>query len=264
MNERRDPPSSGNVLAIDAGNTRIKWGVHDGARWLQQSWVETARAAELVAVFAGLPTLQAVVASNVAGAALQEQLASTLPSPPHARWIKSERAQCGVRNSYGDPRELGCDRWAALIGAWRLHGGPAVVVNAGTALTVDALAGDGLFAGGVIVPGAELMRKALAANTAGLALQPGTFSFFPDSTGDAIMSGAINALAGAVERMARFLEETGQGAPLCILSGGGAALIEPHLNLEVRVVDNLVLEGLLTIVREENFGGGKTVTVNKT
>ena len=49
------------VLAIDAGNTRIKWGAHDGARWLAQGWVETARAKELKAALAGLPAPQAIV-----------------------------------------------------------------------------------------------------------------------------------------------------------------------------------------------------------
>ena len=192
---------NGAVLVIDAGNTRIKWGTHDGAHWLMQSWVDTARAAQLKRALAGAPPLRAVVVSNVAGAAVREKILQILPPTP---------AQCGVRNGYDHPAQLGCDRWAALIGARRLYGGPAVIVNAGTALTVDALAGDGVFVGGMIVPGAELMRKALAGHTAALKLQPGKFSFFPNTTGDAIMSGAINALAGAIERMARFLAETGQ------------------------------------------------------
>ncbi|MBI4191059.1 MAG: type III pantothenate kinase [Betaproteobacteria bacterium] len=238
------------MLAIDAGNTRIKWGVHDGTQWRRQSWVDTARAAELTQALASLPPPQAIVIANVAGTALRDKIIAALPSTPAPHWIKSERAQCGIRNSYDDTAQLGCDRWAALIGARRLHAGALVVVNAGTALTVDALTGDGVFVGGIIVPGAELMRKALAGNTAALELQPGKFSFFPNTTGDAIMSGAINALAGAIERMARFLEETGQPQPGCVLSGGGAALIAPHLNLEVKVVDNLVLEGLLIIARE--------------
>ena len=238
------------VLAIDAGNTRIKWGMHDGTRWLKQSWVDTAHASRLKAALAALPAPQAVAVANVAGAALREKILRSLPPAPAPRWIKSARAQCGVRNSYHDPAQLGCDRWAALIGAYRLHGSPALVVNAGTALTVDALSDAGVFVGGLIVPGAELMRKALAANTAALKLQPGKFSFFPNSTGDAIMSGAINALTGAIERMARLVEATGQPQPVCVLSGGSAALLEPHLNLEVRVVDNLVLEGLLAIAHE--------------
>ena len=238
------------VLAIDAGNTRIKWGAHDGTRWITQSWVKTAHVAQLRDAFADLPELQSVVISNVAGAALQRALGAILPRTPAPRWIRSEHRQCGVRNGYNEPAQLGCDRWAALIGAHALHAGPAIVVCSGTALTADALTDDGVFVGGIIIPGAELMGNALAGNTAALERQPGAFSYFPGATGDAIASGTVNALCGAVERMARFLEETGQARPACVLSGGGAALIEPHLNLEVRTVDNLVLEGLLSIARE--------------
>ena len=68
-----------------------------------------------------MPLPQAVAISNVAGDALQRQLAAVLPASPEPRWITSVRAQCGVRNSYADPAQLGCDRWAALIGARRLY-----------------------------------------------------------------------------------------------------------------------------------------------
>jgi type III pantothenate kinase len=240
------------VLAIDAGNTRIKWGLHDGTRWRARAWVATAQAGRLKAAFARLPRLHAIVISNVAGSSLRDKLRKTLPPAPAPQWIKSMREQAGVRSSYAAPAQLGCDRWAALIGAYRLFGAAAVVVNAGTALTVDALTADGVFAGGMIAPGVNLMRRALAENTAGLKLRPGRFGFFPDTTGDAIMSGAINASCGAIERMARFLEDAGQAAPLCVISGGGAELVAPHLNLEVKLVDNLVLEGLLAIAE----GGG--------
>lgn len=235
------------MLAIDAGNTRIKWGLHDGARWRARGSVATVRAGELKSALARIAPPHAIVIANVAGTALRGKLLRALPAGARPHWIKSARQQCGVRSSYANPAQLGCDRWAAAIGAYRLFGAAAVVVNAGTALTVDALTADGVFAGGVIVPGAELMRRALAENTDALKLRPGKFRFFPDATGDAIMSGAINASCGAIERMARFLEEAGQAQPLCVLSGGGAALLAPHLNLEVKVVDNLVLEGLLTI-----------------
>ena len=237
------------VLAIDAGNTRIKWGLHDGSRWRARAWVATAQAGRLKAAFTRLPRPHAIVISNVAGSSLREKLRQTLPAAPAPRWIRSAREGAGIRSSYAAPAQLGCDRWAALIGARRLFDGAAVVVNAGTALTVDALTADGVFAGGMIAPGVQLMRHALADHTAGLKLRPGRFSFFPDSTGDAIMSGAINASCGAIERMARFLEDAGQAPPLCVISGGAAALLAPHLNLEVKLVDNLVLEGLLTIAR---------------
>jgi type III pantothenate kinase len=235
------------LLAIDAGNTRIKWGLHDGARWLKSGWVPTAQASRLRGVFAALPAVTAVLISNVAGARLRGELASVLPVAVRVRWLKSAAAQCGVRNGYAEPARLGCDRWSALIAAHRLHEGAAVVVNAGTALTADALTADGVFVGGIIVPGVELMRAALARDTAGLKRRAGEFSFFPDNTGDAIISGAVNALCGAVERVARHLEQGGGLSPVCLLSGGAAALLARQLNLEVKVVDNLVLEGLAVI-----------------
>lgn len=239
------------ILAIDIGNTRIKWGLAADQAWLRQGWVATAQAAELASALQGLPAPQQIVISNVAGAAVQAQVAAVLPravQPP--QWIAAMAAQCGVRSGYADPAALGPDRWAALIGAWHLLHAPCVVVNVGTTMTVDALNGEGAFLGGCIVPGATLMREALSRNTANLAARTGEFRFFPDNTGDAIVSGAVNALAGAVERVAGYLQQCGSGEPRVVLSGGDAALIETQLNAQVMVVDNLVLEGLLQIARQ--------------
>jgi len=240
-----------NILAIDIGNTRIKWGVAQEDSWLRQGWVATAQPAALSAVFAALPVPERIVISNVAGAAVQAQVAALLPAvahPPH--WLVSAALQCGVRSSYADPAALGPDRWAALIGAWHLTGVASVVVNVGTTMTVDALNSEGVFLGGCIVPGAALMRDALARDTANLAQRAGGFHYFPDNTGDAIASGAVNALAGAVERVARYLQESSGIEPRVLLSGGDAVLIEERLNAKVTVVDNLVLEGLLQIARQ--------------
>jgi type III pantothenate kinase len=138
-----------------------------------------------------------------------------------------------------------------LIGAWHLFHRSCAVVNLGTTLTVDALSEEGVFLGGVIVPGPDLMRTALAQHTAQLRMEEGAFHYFPDTTADAITSGAVNALAGSVERMVRFMEETGRCTPLIVLSGGGAALIASQLNAASEVVDNLVLEGLRRIALDE-------------
>ncbi|MGH2669043.1 MAG: type III pantothenate kinase, partial [bacterium] len=135
----------------------------------------------------------------------------------------------------------------ALIGAWNLHHGPCVVVSAGTTVTVDALDRGGVFLGGMIVAGADLMRAALGRNTARLRPRRGRFAYFPSRTADAIESGTINALAGAVERMVRFMRQAGEAAPLTVLAGGAAQVIAPQLNGAVEVMDNLVLEGLVRI-----------------
>ena len=166
--------------------------------------------------------------------------------PVAARWIRAEAKQCGVQNGYREPARLGADRWAALIGARSLHGGGCVVVMAGTATTVDRLDADGRFRGGLILPGVALMKKALASNTADLPLATGRWTPEPVATDDAIESGCIEAQLGAIERMHARMS----GDALCMLSGGAAESLAPLLNIPVRVVDNLVLEGLVRIASE--------------
>jgi type III pantothenate kinase len=243
-----------NILAIDAGNSRIKWGYADDSGWLRRAWLATADAANLGEALRDLPAPVRIVVSNVAGGDVHEAITRSLARYDVAPlWVVGRDQQCGVRSGYANPAQLGPDRWAALISAWKGYGraGRAcVVVNAGTTMTVDALSGDGVFLGGCIVPGVALMRAALDRGTARLQSQPGAFYYFPDNTADAIMSGAVNALAGAIDRMRGYLEESGQGVPLIVLSGGDAALIQPRLNEKVELADNLVLEGLLEIAKQ--------------
>ncbi|MGH6690572.1 MAG: type III pantothenate kinase [Gammaproteobacteria bacterium] len=236
------------ILAIDAGNSRIKWGMHEDGSWLAQGWVATGRASGLARAWARLEPPDAILAANVAGERIARALtAATRRFRRPLRFVRSAAAQCGVINSYANPRQLGPDRWAALIGAWNLHHGPCVVVSAGTTVTVDALDRGGVFLGGMIVAGADLMRAALGRNTARLRPRRGRFAYFPSRTADAIESGTINALAGAVERMVRFMRQAGEAAPLTVLAGGAAQVIAPQLNGAVEVMDNLVLEGLVRI-----------------
>jgi type III pantothenate kinase len=238
------------ILAVDAGNTRLKWGLHDAGAWLEQGVCPTAQPEMLEAQWRDIAPGRVIV-SNVAGESVRAAITQAC-----MRWklapefIVSAAMQCGVRSGYRDPAQLGCDRWAALVGAWSLYPGASLVVNAGTAITVDALTDEGVFLGGVIIPGLELMRRALDRGTAGLPLQPGEVRFFPDNTGDAIMSGAAQAAAGAVERMASFMARVGADRVRVIVSGGAAPVLQPLLALEAVIVDNLVLEGLATIALE--------------
>jgi type III pantothenate kinase len=181
-----------NILAIDAGNTRIKWGLTDATRdggWLRHDALPTADAATLGAALMDLPRPDRVVIANVAGAAVRAALTQTLATLNVApQWVRGRQQQCGVKSGYAEPAQLGADRWAGVIAAWHLYGCACVVVNAGTTMTVDALSHEGVFLGGVIVPGLTLMRRSLASGTAQLPLAEGTFCYFPDNTADAIMS----------------------------------------------------------------------------
>jgi len=169
-------------------------------------------------------------------------------------WVSASAAACGVRNGYATPGQLGADRWASLVAARQraVAAGPPVapmvVVNAGTAVTIDALAADGTFRGGVILPGLRLMLQALADNTAALKTAPGRYQEFPTNTADALYSGAVQAVCGAIGETQRRM--CAEDAPVrCLLAGGAADVIAPHLGGDVEIVENLVLEGVLALAQ---------------
>ena len=232
------------ILCLDAGNSRLKYGLFDGSGWRKRGALSYQA---FDALRAELPD-QAVriVACNVAGEAIRlriEALAADLDLP--LDWLASSAAACGVSNGYDTPPQLGADRWAALIAARALHSGPSVVVMAGTATTIDALDGQGRFHGGLILPGLTLMRSSLAGNTADLPHATGHYQPQPTNTDNAIVSGAIHATLGAIERIRATLDDNA----LCLISGGAADELAPHLGLPHRLIDNLVLEGLAVYSR---------------
>ena len=232
------------LIAIDAGNTRVKWGVYSGSSWVAQGALLTADAERLAEVSAAWPQGAHVVACNVAGDAVSEAISASLSARfPDIHWLRSSAAACGVRNSYEQPGRLGTDRWAALIGARGLISSDCIVVCAGTATTVDWLDASGTFRGGLILPGVDLMRASLARNTAQLPLADGEFSSEPRNTMDAIVSGCLHAQAGAIERM--FSGVSGESGAICLLTGGAAAHIMPRLNIPFKLVENLILDGLV-------------------
>lgn len=238
------------ILAVDAGNSRVKWGLHDGWGWRRKGWVLSREVVRLGGQWLPDGQPERVLVSNVAGTALRAQLEALFSRRrAEVEWITAQPAQCGVSNGYRNPAQLGSDRWAALIAAWRRCGRACVVVNAGTALTVDALDNSGRFCGGLIVPGLHAMQQALAANTAALAVEAGRFEVFPASTADAMYSGALSAMAGAVERIAAALAAKEGTVPDCLVSGGDAGLVKACLSVPAAIVDNLVLDGLIEIAR---------------
>lgn len=236
------------IVCLDSGNSRIKWGVHDGRQWLAQGAVDHADVAQLGQLTGDWPRPDKVMLANVAGAEagerIREQLADWLPVLQEAR---AEHRRCGVTSHYLKPEQLGVDRWCALIGARSLGPTAAVVVMAGTATTVDSLDADGNFLGGMILPGGDLMRRALAADTAALPFADGRHAEHPRCTDDAIVTGTIEAQVGAIERAWQRL---GNVDKVCLLSGGNAASLAPHLGIRWRAVANLPMEGLARLALE--------------
>jgi type III pantothenate kinase len=233
------------LLLVDAGNTRVKWAIARlGAApgdWIADGAVAHSGMDRLQAAWQGHGITSAVV-SNVGGTAMHEGLLALLPKVP-VEWFASTGERAGLRNAYRNPGQLGTDRFAAAIGARTLEPGKALVVaTCGTATTIDGISADGIFVGGMILPGLGLMAGSLSRGTAQLpeaapsaALPP----LFADNTHDAIVSGCIAAQAGAIERAVAF-----HRADTCILSGGAAAWVAPALSIAHRTADNIVLIGL--------------------
>jgi type III pantothenate kinase len=246
-------------LAVDVGNTRLKWAqysspqpgatlLHQGAVFLET--IDSLADTEWQTLAAPSSMLGCVVAGDGVKRRVTEQFELWDVEP---RWVVSTATACGVINGYEHPNRLGVDRWVALIGARHrvLATGaarPVLVVMVGTAVTVDALDASGRFLGGLILPGFGLMLRALEMGTAGLKAPTGEAVDFPTNTSDALMSGGADAIAGAVERMHRKLRSRTGVAPALIMTGGAAVKLAPIITeLAFETVDTLIFEGLLQL-----------------
>ncbi len=244
------------ILAVDCGNTRIKWALYQpgpypvgsdmAAARVQQGALGQAALSTLDAMLAAQPRPSRVIIANVAGAAVEQALrALTDRWGVPVEWLIASTERAGVINRYQQPERLGADRWAALIAARQRQAGPQLVVSAGTALTADMLDAQGVFLGGIIAPGLRLMQQSLAAGTAGLPLSPGQYAEWPRDTADAIATGCLEAACGAIRGMMRRLPSQAQ----CLITGGDAATLSAQLDIAHQRVDNLVLDGLALLAQ---------------
>jgi type III pantothenate kinase len=243
------------IVLIDAGNSRIKWGVWSTGAWQGKGSVASADRAGFGACLSHIqPTWVGV--SCVAGDEVRLDLTEALSRfAMPVYWLKPEVEACGVRNGYRTPASLGADRWANLLACRCLDLAPCIIASLGTAMTVDALSADGRFLGGMILPGSGLMRQSLQKGTAGVLSVEGDCVDFPVSTGDAVATGTIAAQVGAVTWLRSRLEALeGRGVNV-VMTGGGAGSLLGQVAAPVRIVEDLVLEGLLCLARDQGVQG---------
>jgi type III pantothenate kinase len=246
-------------LAIDIGNTRLKWAQYaspqPGAAVLAHGAVFLETIDELAdkewrELVPPHSMLGCVVATEAVRRRVEEQLELWDLTP---RWVVSSPREAGVVNGYDHPARLGADRWVAMIGARghvlaRGKPRPALVVMIGTAVTVDAIDRDGHFLGGLILPGHGIMLRALESGTAGLRVPTGEVMPFPANTSDALTSGGTYAITGAIERMRRHLRDRSQGEePLVMITGGAGWKVAPYLDMPHELLETLIFDGLLNI-----------------
>ncbi len=242
------------IVLVDSGNTRIKWRLLQGGKVI-------AEGAALLAdpePFSGLKRwrdqITEVAASSVGSEqscrALERAFARISSAPVSFYW--SERARNGLINSYQDVGKMGADRWHAMVGAWSTCREGLVVVDAGSAVTVDYVGPDGAHIGGYILPGLQMMRRSLKLDAARIGFdeddqlntQPGR------STGECANHGLAWLTLGAIERIKA--DAANYGLARVLLTGGDAQRFEA-LGLHAEYRPALVFEGLQLVVQ----GGAK-------
>lgn len=235
------------ILEFDAGNTRIKWRcLNPLTATVEAEGVVSGVKELIIAVGADHRVEFARLCSVRAGPDVEEIRQWIATTWGLELQIAEVSRRCGgVSNHYIEPGRLGVDRWLAMLAARQISTESCVIVDSGTALTIDVLDRDGEHRGGFIIPGLSLMRESLQANTdirvaAGheeLTLEPG------HSTEAAVFNGTLTALIATIERVSDSITEGGQ--PTLYFTGGGADLLAAYTSLpKIKVVAGLVLDGL--------------------
>ena len=261
------------LLAIDIGNTNIVLGVYDGAK-LVASWrTATAvhRMADEYAMLANnfftyrglrLADVRHVVICSVVPplvTTFEELVERYLRVKP---LLVGPGVKTGIRILYENPRDVGADRIANAVATHRLYGGPSIVVDFGTATTLDAITGQGDYLGGAIAPGITIAAEALFQRAALLyrveLTRPRTA--IGRNTAASMQSGILFGYVGLIEGLiARFKQEMG---PATVIATGGLAEVVSKETSAIDVVDQgLTLEGLRLIFemnRPVEYGSRET------
>ena len=243
------------ALLMDVGNSRIKWGVLEDGEIRRTGHISQVRIRDkgLQAITTKIPRrVEEVFVSNVAGTTFATRLSGVVGMHCECdiRFARSARSGWGVTNSYTQPRRMGVDRWVAMIGAFAEIQSACLVVDVGTAMTIDAIDDEGQHLGGQIIAGVSTMANALATATSGIPQvksAPGReradLAMFAHNTAAAVREGAQNAVAGAIDRSIQTLQSNAY-RPAVVLTGGDASRILDALCETPLHRPHLVLQGL--------------------
>lgn len=233
-------------ILIDIGNTRLKW-LRAQAGMLSAVSALDYRDDNFLPIlrrqWQSLPPPLRIGMACVGPGTVRDgvvALAKELWPAADCRIAGAQAAAYGVYNGYAQPEKLGVDRWLALVAAHRHYPGACLIVDCGTAITLDWLLA-GRHQGGMICPGLRLMKKSLAAETVALTYQTGvTAAGLADHTAAAIDAGVLNAAVGLIANVYHGLTQPSR----LLLTGGDAGLLSAHLPLPHTVDASLVFKGL--------------------
>lgn len=243
-------------LLLDIGNTCLKWAWAEGGHIVDRGRLpDRAGLPEVARWSGGIETPAELVVASVADDEYTRGVVAAIVGI-HAcsfRHLRTSAVSCGVRNGYDVPDQLGIDRWAAMIAAYHSHPGGVIVVDCGTAVTVDSIDAQGRHQGGVIMPGMKLMQGALLEGANGItgARMRAQGGGLATNTEEGVAKGCWHAVAGMVERLVARGDMDIQSAHTCVLTGGHAHLLAPWLRFRCEIDEDLVLKGIGLLAEEE-------------
>lgn len=237
------------MLFIDVGNTALKWRWYDAGTVRQGDAMHRRDWHSLPALMAvNWQGLSRIEVASVAGREADAEFAAVLRSVSavEPRFYYSCAADAGVVNAYKEPARLGVDRWLAVIEGWHRYGS-AVIVDCGSALTLDAVNTAGLHQGGYIVPGLGMLGRSLVQGTGSVRVDQADTEdlVIPGrSTSEGVCRGVLRMtvafITDAVVALRQGLPDT---APV-LLTGGDAARVARLLSFPLVLAPDLVLDGL--------------------
>lgn len=234
------------ILELDIGNSSIKWRVLDagGAVTLQGREVDL-RALKHQLDVCGYPLRDCRISAVKSALSRKGELVRSLQPYISGKLCVAESTAslAGVLNGYIAPGELGTDRWLALVAGYQLAGTSCVVVDAGTAITVDYIRHGGCHLGGMIAPGLGQMQAMLSTST-GLRQGEAVGLLGPQvSTAACLSAGIGTMLSGFLNGVCKAADEVFDQEPVYLVTGGDASIVG-SLVPNCFVVDDLVFRGL--------------------
>lgn len=242
-------------LLIDFGNTRCKWALTSDVDLQEVSAFQytnddpTSRVEE-VSQNIDFTDIEQIYAVSVLGSVFEQVFAEKLKliTNSEVAFFSSQKDNYGVKLSYSNEHTYGADRYAALVGAHHRVSGDKVVLDCGTATTVDVINSSGVHAGGLIMPGVGLMVNSLANKTTGIPVNDANHAvkLLCDNTEQAVYSGCTLMLQYGLNGIIQQLAGSSSKQTSVLITGGASHLLELAAFTNVAYIDrpHLVLEGL--------------------
>ncbi|NQT75116.1 MAG: type III pantothenate kinase [Candidatus Omnitrophica bacterium] len=240
------------LLAVDIGNTSINNGIFEGGGGrLRQTFRISAYARDLKQQYARklrpyLNKIECAMVVSVAPRALRQVEGALRKILPGDILVVGRDMDTGVKNRYKDPRQVGQDRLVNARAAYEMYGGPCVVVDFGTAITIDVINRNREYLGGVIAPGVEISLEALSRRAA---LLPRVNIKRPagilgKETRQSMISGAVYGFSSLCDGIVKKLKKMYCRQAKVVATGGLSRLIGPYCETVSRIDPELTLKGL--------------------